>query len=112
MMIYKNAGRQIQILRIKNGLAQEQLADHINSSQKYISEVENGIKRPSILFYIKIANFFRVSLDWIFRTDIKFVDSMFTDTMAVRMKYLDKEDQEHIVDYINLFEHYLEKQKE
>ena len=49
MMIYKNAGRQIQILRIKNGLTQEQLADHINSSQKYLSEVENGIKRPSIL---------------------------------------------------------------
>lgn len=40
--IDKVVGKVIKEFRIKKGLIQEELADRLNTSQKYISRVENG----------------------------------------------------------------------
>ena len=69
-MVYQNAGRQIQLLRIQHGFTQKQLAEKINSSQNYISDVETGKKQPSIDYYVAVANFFNVSLDHLFSDSI------------------------------------------
>ena len=43
-MVYKAAGKQIQLLRQRHNLTQKELAEIINSSQNYLSDVETGKK--------------------------------------------------------------------
>ena len=57
----KEVGDTIRELRKEKHLSQEKLADAINSHQVYISEIEKGIKLPSLII-INIAKVFDVSL--------------------------------------------------
>lgn len=106
-MVHCGAGKQIQMLRIKNGLTQNELAEKIHSSQKYISNVETGKKRPSVDFYITIANFFGVSLDLIFQDSIKMNKNINIDTAIIKMSYMSENEQAHILKLIDTFAEFL-----
>lgn len=108
-MIYENAGKQIQLLRKQRRLTQAELAEAIDSSQKYISEVENGHKEPSLKFCMKIANFFEVSLDTIFQYDLVNQSRIHINTVIMKMQNLNETEQRHIVEYIDLFCNYQEQ---
>ena len=58
----KEVGDTIRELRKEKHLSQEKLADVINSHQVYISEIEKGIKLPSLIIINNIAKAFDVSL--------------------------------------------------
>ncbi|MCC8056958.1 helix-turn-helix transcriptional regulator [Cloacibacillus sp.] len=53
---------KIQKYRIAQGLTQENLAERVDLSVSYISEIENGKKRPSLKTLEKIAAALEVSL--------------------------------------------------
>ena len=53
---------KIQKYRIAQGLTQENLAERVDLSVSYISEIENGKKRPSLKTLEKIAAALDVSL--------------------------------------------------
>ena len=53
---------KIQKYRIAQGLTQENLAERVDLSVSYISEIENGKKRPSLKTLEKIATALDVSL--------------------------------------------------
>ena len=55
-------GATIRELRKEKHLSQEKLADAIVSHQVYISEIEKGIKLPSLIIINNIAKAFDVSL--------------------------------------------------
>lgn len=110
-MIHYGAGKRIQMLRIKQGLTQSELAEKIHSSQKYISNVETGKKRPSVDFYVTIANFFGVSLDYIFQDSIKMSRNINIDTAIVKMGYMNENEQMHILKLIDTFAEFLNKNK-
>ena len=104
---YKSAGKRVKSLRITHGLTQEQLAEYLETSQKYISEIERGVKRTTVEFYIKIANFFGVSLSKIFEDSVNESSGINADTIMVKMKYLSSSQQEHMVKYMDLFIDYI-----
>ena len=56
-------GSKIKMLRKKNGLTQEQLAESIGVSFQAVSKWENDISLPDITLVPVIANFFCVSTD-------------------------------------------------
>ena len=58
----KEVGDTIRELRKGKHLSQEKFADAINSYQVYISEIEKGIKQPSLAIINNIAKAFDVSL--------------------------------------------------
>jgi len=60
--VNKEVGDTIRELRKEKHLSQEKLADVINSHQVYISEIEKGIKLPSLIIINNIAKAFDVSL--------------------------------------------------
>ena len=60
--VNKEVGDTIRELRREKHLSQEKLADAINSHQVYISEIEKGIKLPSLIIINNIAKAFDVSL--------------------------------------------------
>ena len=70
--VNKEVGDTIRELRKEKHLSQVKLADAIDSHQVYISEIEKGIKLPSLVIINSIAKAFDVSLtDFISRVEQK-----------------------------------------
>lgn len=106
-MIYKAAGRQIQLLRIQHNLTQKELAEKLQTSQNYLSDVETGKKRPSLDYYMSIANFFKVSLDQIFADSIDMKKNIIIDSIVLKISYMPKEEQKLVLDMVENIEDYL-----
>lgn len=62
-------GRQIKILRNRDGLTQDRLAEALGVTSQAISKWENEIGYPDIEFIVPIANFFNVTVDALFEHD-------------------------------------------
>ena len=103
-MIYKLAGRQIRLLRNQHDITQKDFAEKINSSQNYLSDVETGKKRPSLDYYITIANFFKVSLDYIFQDSLDMKKNVIIDNVILKMSYMNHEDQKFVLRLIESLE--------
>ena len=66
----ENIGARLRALREGVGLTQKKLAEHIGTSQVSINRYESGIGEASYKVLLWYANYFDVSLDYIFaRTD-------------------------------------------
>lgn len=69
-MNFKSIGKKIADRRVLLGKTQEEIAERLNSSANYISNIETGIKSGSLIFYIKIANELNLSLDYLFSDEL------------------------------------------
>ena len=58
-------GQRILQLRQNAGVSQTQFAKILNISHKHLSNLEHGIKGPSIDLLVIIADYFRVSTDYL-----------------------------------------------
>ncbi len=56
---------RIKELREENGLTQQAVAEFLNVKQNTYSQYENGKRQLSIDMLIKLANFYKVSTDYI-----------------------------------------------
>ena len=61
-VLNKAVGETIKTLRKQKGFSQEKLAEAIDSHQVYISEIERGLKMPSLPVLYEIAKSFGLSL--------------------------------------------------
>lgn len=59
-------GANLQQIRKSNGYTQEKLAEKIEVSVRYISDIEQNRAKPSYEVLIRICNLFNVALDQIF----------------------------------------------
>ena len=60
---------RLKELRLQHGISQEELAEQIGIKQNSYSDWENGKCKPSYEKLEKIADFFEISLDWLFGRD-------------------------------------------
>lgn len=74
-MNYKKIGKKIADKRILLGITQEELAEKVDSSANYISNIKTGIKSGSLIFYIKVANELNLSLDYLFSEELPKIDT-------------------------------------
>ena len=58
-------GKRLQALRKSRKMSQVQMAMSLNISTQYLSNIENGQRRPSIELLVHMANHFQVSLDYL-----------------------------------------------
>lgn len=66
----KEMGKRLKALRESIGISQAKMAEAIGSTQSSINRYENGQSTPSVELFCRYADFFDVSLDYIFaRTD-------------------------------------------
>ena len=63
----KLVGKQIQILRLSKGWSQEYLAEKSYLHRTYISQLERGLKSPSIRVLFKIASALDVPMSELLR---------------------------------------------
>ena len=74
-MDFRSIGKKIADKRILLGKTQEELAEKLDSSANYISNIETGLKSGSLLFYIKVANELNLSLDYLFSDELPQVNT-------------------------------------
>lgn len=57
---------EVHALRMKKGITQEELADHVGVSRQTIISIEKGNYVPSVLLALKISTFFQLSVEKVF----------------------------------------------
>ena len=66
----KEVGKRLKALRESIGLSQVKMAEAIGSTQSSINRYEQGQSAPSLETLVKYADYFDVSMDYLFaRTD-------------------------------------------
>lgn len=97
-------GRNLQKIRKSYGYTQERLAEEIECSARYISDIEQDRAKPSYESLVKICNIFNVSLDDIFceYLDIKKENNIYHALVGFDiLEDEDKETIEHLIGYFN-----------
>ncbi len=54
---------RIRKYRLQKGLSQEKLAELVDSSREHINRMESGKDNISLMYFIRLAEVFEVSLD-------------------------------------------------
>jgi len=65
----KDIGKRIQKIRKEKGISQVALAERINISTPYLSDIENGKVGYSVTILMDITEALQVSADWLLRSD-------------------------------------------
>ena len=97
-------GKKIQTIRKSNGYTQEQLAEKVEVSVRYISDVEQDRAKPSYEVLVKICNIFKISLDQVFSEYLSVTDNK---TLAYplagyeSLSETDKKTIEYLIMYFN-----------
>lgn len=97
-------GQILQKLRKSNGYTQEKLAEEIEVSTRYISDIEQDRAKPSYEILIKICNIYKISLDQIFS---KYLDINKNQTLEYgisgyeKLKEEDKKTIEYLINFFN-----------
>ena len=61
MTYYEN----LRVIREDRGYTQKQIADVLETTQQYYSDYENGKRDIPIRIYIRLADFYNVSIDYL-----------------------------------------------
>ena len=72
----KDIGKRIQKTRKEKGISQAALAEQINISTPYLSDIENGKVSYSITILMDITEALQVSADWLLRSDTPATNSI------------------------------------
>lgn len=68
-MDYEVMGRNIARIRNKNHLTQEQLAERINISTVFVSQIETAVRKPSLETIYKISTALNTTIDTLIGND-------------------------------------------
>lgn len=97
-------GKNLKQIRKSNGYTQEKLAEKIEVSVRYVSDIEQDRAKPSYEVLIKICNVFQVTLDQIFSEYLEAKQNKRLEYSLAGYDKLTKEDKqtiEHLIIYFN-----------
>ena len=81
-------GKRIREARHKKKMTQEQLAEKAEITVVYLSELERGIKLPSLTVFVAIADALHVSTDSLLRDDLESGKEYIYDDLTKKLERL------------------------
>lgn len=107
MIDTKGIGRRIQRLRKEKGLTQEQVAEALDMSVNYLSNIETGRDICSTILLLGIANSLNASIDYILGENLNYNKINNTKgeqhtLLTYAIGSLDEEECRHLIKYISL----------
>lgn len=97
-------GSILKQIRKSNGYTQEKLAEEIEVSARYISDIEQDKAKPSYEVLIRICNLFQITLNQIFSKHLKTEGNKVLEYPLAgynKLKQEDKKTIEHLIIYFN-----------
>ncbi|MBR5561060.1 MAG: helix-turn-helix transcriptional regulator [Clostridia bacterium] len=79
---------KLVLLRRKQGLSQEALAEKLNAARQTISKWENGQTVPELDMLVRLTDLYGISLDWLVRGEGGCQTSVETDTAATGEEFI------------------------
>ena len=96
-------GKVIQEIRKSNGDAQEKLAEKIEVSVRYVSDIEQDRANPSYEILIRFCNLYQIGMNQIFNEYLNVKDNKTLEYKLAGYDKLDKKDKETIENLIMYF---------
>ena len=97
-------GKNLQKLRRSHGYTQEKLAEAIDCSARYISDIEQDKSKPSYENLIKICNVFKIGLNDIFSEYLDITENKALKYSLSGFETLNQNNKdtiEHLIMYFN-----------
>ena len=97
-------GKNIQDIRKSNGYTQEKLAEAIEVSVRYVSDIEQYRAKPSYEVLIRICNLFNIGINQIFSEYLNITENKtleYTISGYDKLAEKDKETIKHLIMYFN-----------
>ena len=97
-------GKNLQKLRRSHGYTQERLAEAIDCSARYISDIEQDKSKPSYENLIKICNVFKIGLNDIFSEYLNITENKALQYSLSGFETLEQNNKatiEHLIMYFN-----------
>lgn len=102
-MTKENIGRRIKEARAKRGLTQEQLAEKTDITIVYLSELERGVKLPSLTVFVSIAEALHVSTDSLLRDDLETGKEYIYDDLTKKLERLSPKQRIAVADIVDAY---------
>jgi len=99
----ENIGRRIKEARAKRGLNQEQLAERTDITIVYLSELERGVKLPSLTVFVNIAEALHVSTDSLLRDDLETGKEYIYDDLTKKLERLSPKQRIAVADIVDAY---------
>ena len=99
----ENIGRRIKEARTKRGLTQEQLAEKADITIVYLSELERGVKSPSLTVFVSIAEALKVSTDSLLRDDLETGKEYIYDDLTKKLEKLTPKQRTAVADIVDAY---------
>ncbi len=96
-------GKKIQAIRRSNGYTQEKLAESIEVSVRYISDIEQDKSKPSYEVLVRICNLFNIGMDELFSEYLYIKGNKKVEYYLTGFDRLCKKDKETIENLIIYF---------
>lgn len=96
-------GKRIRESRIKKGYTQQDLANRAEIGVVYISEIERGIKMPSLNIFIKIVDALDVSADYVLRDELTSGKEYIYDEITQKIKGLTPKQRKGAADILDAY---------
>lgn len=96
-------GMRIREERLKKGYSQRALAKKADICEMYLSEIERGIKMPSLNSLIKIVEALEISTDYILRNEISCAQEYVYDEIAEKLRGLTPIQRKTAVDILEAY---------
>ena len=93
----KEVGDRIRQARLKKGISQAQLAEIIDKTPPYVSNIEMGKQNMSIIVLYKIVKALDVSADWILAHDTPETAAITLDSVTKELEDCTPEERQAII---------------
>lgn len=97
-------GKKLQSIRKTYGYTQEQMAEKIECSTRYIGDIEQDRSKPSYEILVRICNAFNIGMDEIFSSYLDIKERKDTEVVLYgfeKLKQNNKETIIHLIEYFN-----------
>lgn len=96
-------GKRIREERLKKGYTQQTLAEKAGICVMYLSEIERGIKMPSLNSFLLIIEALEVSADYILRNELSSAQAYIYDEITEKLRNLTPAQRKTAVDILDAY---------
>lgn len=96
-------GNRLKDARIRKGYTQQALAERIDIADMYLSEIERGVKTPSLNIFIKMIKELDVSADYILRDELPSGKDYVYDEITKKLEGLTPKQRKAVSDLIDAY---------
>lgn len=96
-------GRKIREARLKKGFTQQTLAEVSGIGEMYVSQLERGMKMPSLNLFMKIITALDISADYVLRDELPTGKDFVYDEVTQMMEDLTPKQRKAAIDILEAY---------